>query len=198
MLRSLFLLFALSSALGAQAPSTAWELSGNVGVALRAERGHTIGGARFGVALGKPLGGSARRIEIGLGYAQITAHDGPTGDGANIKENSFELSGLAEWPLFSVGGARVAGAIGPVAALSMGCTAGGSGAGDYAGYGEAACTNGFAKKGNVRFGGTGRLTLEFRGDRASLIVGGLGSAGTIAAGSTVAYGALVGFRAALR
>jgi hypothetical protein len=193
------LLIALSSSLAAaQSPSNSWELSANVGAGFRSERGHLLGGARLGAALSKPIGASERRFELGLGYAQITAHEGPTGDGANIKENSFELGAMGEWPLLTAGKARIAGAIGPVMAYSMGCTAGGSYAGDQAGYGDAPCTNDFAEKGNVRFGGTARATVEFRGDRASFVIGALTSAGTVAAGDAFAWGSFIGFRAPLK
>jgi hypothetical protein len=186
-----------ASALDAQSTSP-WELSANVGAGFRSERGRLIGGARLGAALGRPVGGGERRIEIGLGYVQVTAHEGPTGDGANIKENSVELGAMGEWPLFSAGKARFAGALGPMVAYSMGCTAGGDYAGDNAGYGAAPCTNDFADKGTVRVGGNGRVTMEIRGARASLIVGALGGVGTVAAGDAFTWGGFVGFRAALR
>jgi hypothetical protein len=197
MARFVLLLAVSSSLAAAQAPSTSWEVSGHVGAGFRVERGHTLGGARLGAALGKPIGSNERRIELGLNYAQVTAHEGPTGDGANIKENSFELGAMGELPLFTAGPARFAGALGPVMSYSMGCTAGGSYADDR-GYGEAPCTNDFAEKGNVRFGGTARATVEFRGNRASFIVGALASAGTVAAGDSFAYGVFLGFRAPLR
>jgi hypothetical protein len=186
-----------SSALGAQSTAP-WELSGHVGAGFRSERGHLLGGARFAAALSKPLGASERRFELGLGYAQITAHEGPTGDGANIKENSVESSVMLELPIVAAGKLRLAGALGPALAYSMGCTSGGSYAGDRAGYGNAPCTNAFAEKGKVRVGGNGRLAMELRGNRASLILGALGGVGTVAAGDSFAWGGFVGFRAPLR
>ncbi len=192
------LLIALSSSLAAaQAPSSHWEISGNVGAGFRKERGHLLGGARLGAALSKSIDGSERRVEFGLGYAQLTAHEGPTGDGANVKENSIEMSVMGEWPLYAGGGAHISAALGPVLAYSVGCTHGGDFDADEIGY-SGACTNEFARAGNVRVGGTARLTTEFRAARGSLIIGAIASAGTIAAGNALGLAGVIGFRAALR
>src|SRR5437868_2741614 len=121
MTRSLILLAVVSSALGAQASSnpSPWEISGNLGAEFRKERGHLIGGARLGAALSKPLGGGERRIELGLGLAQVINHAGPTGNGDDVKENSVELTALGEWPLVAAGKVHLAGAIGPVVSVAF-------------------------------------------------------------------------------
>lgn len=183
---------------GAQSP--AWELAGAVGAGFRAERGHTLGGARFEGALRRvPAGGltTGTTIEVGAAIAQITAHHGPTGNGPNVKENSVELFVRAERAFLSSGTWRLDGSLAPVLSISMGCSAGGSFAGDRLGYGDAECTNAFANKATVRPGASARLTASTHGRRASVIGGVDATVGTVAAGNTVALGVFVGFRAPL-
>ncbi|MEA3245279.1 MAG: hypothetical protein U9Q74_03890 [Gemmatimonadota bacterium] len=184
----------------ALAQSPTWEVAGAVGAGFRAERGHTLGGARLEGALRRVptvAGMSGTTLAFGAAIAQITAHQGPTGDGPNIKENSAELFVRAERALFSGTAWRVDGSLAPVLSISMGCSAGGSFAGDQVGYGDAQCTNAFAKKANVRPGASARLTASARGPRVSAIGGVDATVGTVAAGNTVALSVFVGFRAPL-
>ncbi len=184
----------------AAAQSPTWEIAGAVGAGFRGERGHTLGGARFEGALRRVPGPATARsltVEFGAAIAQITAHDGPTGDGPNVKENSAELFVRAERLFLSGNTWRVDGSLAPVISVSMGCTAGGSFARDQAGYGDTRCTNDFAKKATVRPGASARITAAARGPRVSAIAGVDATVGTVAAGNTVGMNVFIGFRAPL-
>lgn len=202
---AVILTFAAIMALGlvpraARSQSPTWELAGAVGAGFRSERDHTLGGARFEGALRRlptAAGTSGTTLEFGAAVAQITARQGPTGDGPSVKENSAELFVRAERALLAGNAWRLDGSLAPVLSISMGCSAGGSFAGDKAGYGDAQCTNAFAKKANVRPGASARFTASARGPRVSAIGGVDVTVGTVAAGNSVALSVFVGFRAPL-
>jgi hypothetical protein len=185
----------------AAAQSGGWQLAASLGAGFRAERGHTIGGARLEAGLRRPVGAANRRLELSLGLAQVTAHHGVTGDSGNVKENSVEAAALGE---LRVAGPAAGGrynltlAAGPVMAVSVGCTAGGSFAGDKLGYGGSACTNAFARAGSVRLGGMVRVANEVRFTNAALTVGAATFVNTIASGNTAGYAVFVGLRAGQR
>lgn len=184
----------------AAAQTRTWELGGAIGAGFRAERGHTLGGARFEGSLRRVPSvsdTSGTTLEFGAALAQITAHQGPRGDGPNVKENSAELFVRFERPLFWGDAWRLDASLAPVLAIAMGCTAGGSFVNDTAGYGGAGCTNGFATSGTVRPGASARLTAAARGPRASVIAGVDASAGTVAAGNAIGLSVFIGFRALL-
>lgn len=189
---------ASASPLRAQLPAAGparWEVAAGVGAGFRSERGRTLVGVRLEGGVRRPLGSAGDSwVEFGAGYAQVTAHLGAKGDGPDVKENSFEFVSRVERALVGNGAWRLTGAAGPVASVSSGCAAGGS---SGTTYGDASCTNDFAKKGNVRIGGAARLTSEWRGSKAAFVAGAELSAGTIAAGNAASLAIIVGFRAAL-
>jgi hypothetical protein len=181
-------------------PATAhWDVAAAVGAGFRSERGHTIGGGRFEAAARHGWGSSGETwFEFGGAVAQITAHEGADGNGANVKENSVELLARVDRRLLHRAAWSVDGSLGPVISIAAGCQGGGTFAADTAGGRGIRCTNDFANKGRVRPGAAARITSEIRGANAAFTAGVELAMGTVAAGDGIGAAAMIGFRARLR
>lgn len=179
----------------AQIPGMALNLTGSVGARFRNDAGEHVSGALLDAGLmlvrradrNLTFGG----VEVALDYSQMNVHS----SGLGIRENSLELSAVADALLVHAGPWRLDAGVGVVLSNGLGCTTNGAGA---QAAGSVVCVHSDVDNGTKLLGYRTRLTSAWQRSNAAFFVRADLSWHTVASGPASAPAVFAGLRYELR
>jgi hypothetical protein len=188
-------LIAFPLAVAAQVPGTALDLSVSAGARFRNDAGERVSGARLDVGLmlvrradrNLMFGGG----ELTLGYTQMNIH----ASGVGIRENSLELSAVADALVAHDGPWRLDAGLGLVLSNGLGCTTDGGG---VQAAGGIPCVHAYADNATTLVGYRTRLTSAWKNSNATFFLGADLTWHTVASGPGSAPAVYAGLRYQLR